>query len=100
MSAVHQKPQAKRFVVSGIVQGVGYRFFVQRVAGRIGVSGYVKNCCDGCVEVYALGTPEQLNALRTELERGPRMASVSGVQEQEAEFLSQYASGFSVEHDW
>lgn len=92
--------QAKRFVISGMVQGVGYRFFAQRAAGRIGVRGYVKNRRDGRVEVYAVGTPEQLLALRAELERGPHMAGVSGVEEQDAEFLPQYAGEFSIEHDW
>ena len=92
--------QAKRFLVSGMVQGVGYRFFAQRAAGRIGVCGYVKNRGDGRVEVYAIGTPEQLQALRAELERGPRMASVSAVEEQEAEILPQHAADFSIEHDW
>ena len=92
--------QAKRFLVSGMVQGVGFRFFAQRAAGRIGVRGYVKNRGDGRVEVYAVGTPEQLQALRAELERGPQMASISGVEEQEAELLPQHAADFSIEHDW
>ena len=93
-------PQARTFIVFGMVQGVGYRFFAQRVAVRLGVAGWVKNRADGCVEVYAIGTREQLRALRDELERGPRMASVSGVEVQDAEFLPRYAGGFSVEHDW
>lgn len=95
-----EKPQAKRFLVSGMVQGVGYRFFAQRVAERLGVRGYVMNRRDGRVEVYALGSAEQLRALRAELERGPGMASVSAVEESAAEFLPLYADGFSIEHDW
>lgn len=97
---MEEKPQAKRFLVSGMVQGVGYRFFAQRVAERIGVRGYVMNRRDGCVEVYALGSAEQLRTLRAELERGPHMASVSGIEELAAEFLPRYADGFSIEHDW
>jgi len=97
---VHEKPQAKRFLVSGMVQGVGYRFFALRVAERVGVRGYVMNRRDGRVEVYAIGSAEQLRALRAELERGPRMASVSAVEELAAEFQPRYADGFSVEHDW
>lgn len=95
-----EKPQAKRFLVSGMVQGVGYRFFAQRVAERIGVPGYVMNRRDGRVEVYAIGSAEQLRTLRVELERGPRMASVSAVEELDAEFQPRYADGFSIEHDW
>ena len=97
---VHEKLQAKRFLVSGMVQGVGYRFFVQRVAERIGVRGYVMNRRDGRVEIYALGSAEQLHSLRVELERGPSMASVSAVEELAAEFMPRYADGFSIEHDW
>jgi acylphosphatase len=92
--------QAKRFYISGIVQGVGYRFFVLRVAGRLGVSGYVKNLRDSRVEVYAIGTPEQLRELRGELKRGPRSASVEEVVEREAEILKEHSSGFGVEEDW
>ncbi len=83
-----------------MVQGVGYRFFAQRVAESLGVAGYVKNLRDGRVEVYAIGTPEQLGELRGELERGPRHASVSGVSEEDAEVLSRWADGFTIAHDW
>ncbi len=92
--------QAKRFYVSGMVQGVGFRFFAQRAAERLGLAGYVKNLRDGRVEVYAIGQGQQLRALRTELERGPRAASISGVAEEDAEVLPRYAGQFSIEHDW
>jgi acylphosphatase len=91
--------EAKRFYVSGMVQGVGYRYFAERAAGRAGVTGYVKNLRDGRVEVYAIGAPEQLRALRAELERGPRAAEVSGVAEEDARVEPRYASGFSIEFD-
>ena len=83
-----------------MVQGVGYRFFAQRVAGRIGVAGYVKNLRDGRVEVYAIGTAEQLLGLRAELERGPHSAEVSGVSEEDEPVRKQYSGGFGIEHDW
>ncbi len=83
-----------------MVQGVGYRFFAQRTADRLGVAGYVKNLRDGRVEVYAIGTAEQLSGLRIELERGPRAADVSEVSEEEAPVSQQYAGGFGIEHDW
>ena len=95
-----QTLQAKRFYVSGMVQGVGFRFFAQRAAERLGVAGYVKNLRDGRVEVYAIGQAEQLRALHAELERGPRAASISGVAEEEAELLSRYVGRFSIEQDW
>jgi acylphosphatase len=82
-----------------MVQGVGCRFFVQRLAGRLGLTGYVKNLREGRVEVSAIGQPAQLAALRAELERGPRSAMVSEVTEEEVPFDAQYAGGFSVERD-
>lgn len=78
---------------------MGYRFFAQRAAGRLGVHGYVKNLFDGRVEVYAVGAEEQLHALRHELRRGPRGASVESVAEAEAEMLPQFTDDFSIEHE-
>jgi acylphosphatase len=90
---------AKRFYVSGSVQGVGYRFFAQRVASSLAVRGYVKNLFDGRVEVYAIAVPEVLAAFREQLKRGPRFASVDEVAEAEAEILPQYEGEFSIEHE-
>jgi len=91
---------AKRFYVSGRVQGVGFRFFAEEVAARLGVGGYVKNLFDGRVEVYAIGNEQQLHALQDALGRGPRMATVDRVEERDAEILKQYADGFTIEHDY
>ena len=90
---------AKRFYVSGAVQGVGFRFFAENVAGRLGVAGYVKNLFDGRVEVYAIGSAVQLRALKDELLRGPRMAAVDQVGEDEAEVMREYSNGFTIERD-
>jgi acylphosphatase len=90
---------AKRFYVSGGVQGVGFRFFAERVATRLDVAGYVKNLFDGRVEVYAIGNATQLDALESELLRGPRMATVDHVTETEAEILPAYSNGFTIERD-
>ncbi len=89
--------QAKRFYITGMVQGVGYRFFVERAAGRLGISGYVKNLPDGGVEVYGIGTSDQLHLLRGELEQGPRGASVDTVREEGAKMLPRYARSFVIE---
>lgn len=89
---------AKRYYVSGFVQGVGYRFFAQRVAARLGISGYVKNLFDGRVEVYAIATQQQLGALRDELKRGPRGATVEEVAEDDAELIPECENNFVVEH--
>lgn len=90
---------AKRFYVSGGVQGVDYRFFAQRTANTLGVRGYVKNLFDGRVEVYAIAAQEILAAFREQLKRGPRFASVKEVAEAEAEMLPQYENEFSIEHE-
>src|ERR1039458_6197996 len=90
---------AKRFYVSGIVQGVGFRFFAEREAARLGVAGYVKNTFDGRVEVYAIGNAAQLDALKRELRRGPRMATVDDVTEACAEILPAFSNGFTIERD-
>jgi acylphosphatase len=90
---------AKLFYVSGVVQGVGFRMFSQRVSARLGVTGYAKNLADGRVEVYAIGSSAELAALRRELERGPRSSSVTGVVEEDTNIEERYARGFSIEHD-
>ena len=79
--------QAKRFFVSGRVQGVGFRFFAERTAASLGVGGYVKNLFDGRVEVYAVGSADQMDALKGALRRGPRMSAVDQVDEHDAEIL-------------
>lgn len=94
-----EEKQAKRYYVSGIVQGVGYRFFVQRVAQNLRLSGYVKNLFDGRVEVFAMGTAAQLATLRKELKRGPRLSSVSEVWEEPVDADPQYANGFVIDHN-
>jgi acylphosphatase len=57
---------------------------VQEHARRIGLRGWVRNEDDGRVQVYAVGTPEQLNELAGFLYRGPRMADVRGVEARES----------------
>jgi acylphosphatase len=96
---VLQGHQAKRYYVSGIVQGVGFRYFARQVAERLGIAGYAKNLRDGRVEVYAIAPPAALETLRAELKRGPRAAMVSGVAEEDAAVDPEYARDFSIERD-
>jgi acylphosphatase len=95
-TAMTSDKQARRFFVSGRVQGVGYRYFVLNVAERLGISGYVKNLADGRVEVYAIGSMDQLRDFANELRRGPALANITDVEAAEAEILLAYRSGFSV----
>ncbi|HEY7390361.1 MAG TPA: acylphosphatase [Bryobacteraceae bacterium] len=78
---------AKRWLISGRVQGVGFRYFAQRAATEMNLTGYVRNLEDGNVEVYATGPPDQLSRFAALLQRGPRGALVRSAEEQPAELL-------------
>jgi acylphosphatase len=72
---------ARKYFISGDVQGVGFRYFVLREAQRIGnIFGYVRNLRDGRVEVYAESEESQLKNLETALRKGPRSSEVSFVE--------------------
>jgi acylphosphatase len=81
---------ARKFIVRGLVQGVGYRFFAVRSAERHGIVGTVRNMPDGSVEVIAEGSPAALEAFRKELERGPAHARVTAIEEMEIEPSGRY----------
>ena len=78
MAARKQERTAKRFVISGRVQGVGFRAFAEHTAHLIGVSGWARNLDDGRVEVHANGRADQLNDFEARLRQGPRWADVRG----------------------
>ncbi len=86
---------ARVFLVSGRVQGVGFRWFVQRAADSLGLRGYVRNMRDGRVEVLAEGPAEKVEALREELVRGPSWSLVSNVEERVVEPSGEH-DGFLV----
>ena len=65
--------------VKGRVQGVGFRYFTQDTAERLGLSGYVKNRPDGDVELEVEGPAEKVAELIEAVRRGPRMGVVTGV---------------------
>jgi acylphosphatase len=70
---------ARRYLVRGRVQGVGFRYFTQAAAARAGVGGWVRNNPDGTVEIAAAGEPEALERLEQEIRRGPPGARVDQV---------------------
>ena len=70
---------ARKYYISGQVQGVGYRYFAQRVARDLRVRGWARNLDDGRVEVLAVGTPHQLDDFEGELRVGPPRADVRGI---------------------
>jgi acylphosphatase len=79
-----------------MVQGVGFRFFTQRVAEEVRVTGFVRNLWDGRVEVFAMGTAEQHKELRRQLERGPMGSEVAQVQEEPAAPDPEYDGRFAI----
>jgi acylphosphatase len=68
-----------RAVVRGEVQGVGFRWAVQREAGQLGLTGYAENLPDGSVRVEAEGDPDRLDRLERFLHQGPRWAEVESL---------------------
>jgi acylphosphatase len=96
---VSDAKQAKRFFVSGFVQGVGYRYFARDAAERLHLAGYVRNLRDSRVEAYAIGTPAKLVEFRAALERGPWSARVTEVTEETAGIDAQYAKEFVITYD-
>jgi len=90
---------AKKYVIAGRVQGVGFRFFAERVANQLGICGYVKNLWDGNVEVYAIGDPESLEELKRHLAEGPRSARVTSIEESD-EPVDKRCNRFGIEGMW
>jgi acylphosphatase len=68
------------FRVRGLVQGVYYRASAQETARCLGLTGWVRNCADGDVELVACGTPEQIDVLEQWLWQGPPAARVESVR--------------------
>jgi acylphosphatase len=89
--------KATRFLVSGIVQGVGFRFFTARAARGLGIRGFARNLPDGRVEVVAAGADEALLELREILHRGPAGALVDSVSSTE-QVLDLEMDGFEIRH--
>ena len=86
---------ARRFVVSGRVQGVGFRYFALDAARRDGLQGYVTNRDDGCVEAVAEGEAEALERFERALRRGPSRSRVEHVMVEELTPQMQ-STGFDI----
>jgi acylphosphatase len=99
MTSAEETTEARRFLVRGRVQGVGFRWFVEREAHVLGIAGWVRNNVDGSVEVLAMGSREQLVGLRSRLREGPRAARVDDVEEAEAKPVAGLTT-FRIEGAW
>lgn len=71
------------FLIRGLVQGVGFRWFVRVAARRLQLAGWVMNRSDGTVEIAAGGPQEKLEELRRQVSCGPDGAVVEGVSDLE-----------------
>jgi len=87
---------ARKFLISGEVQGVGYRFFAQRAAARHQVVGYVRNRSDGTVEAVAEGPAGNVESFKHDLTAGPQWSVVQQVEEINLEPTGRYSS-FRIE---
>jgi len=85
---------ARRFLIAGRVQGVGFRYFTERAAREIGVTGWARNLADGAVEVHANGSPAQLDRLEARLRMGPPHADIREFASEEASATD--AAGFRI----
>jgi acylphosphatase len=72
---------ARRYLISGRVQGVGFRWFAKRAADSAGVTGYVRNLRDGRVEAVAVGSPARVAGFRQAISKGPGYSVVTGIDE-------------------
>ena len=72
---------ARKYIISGLVQGVGFRYFTQRAAARHQVTGYVKNLEDGRVEAFAEGDASAVEEFKHDLTAGPTFAKVEHIEE-------------------
>ncbi len=90
---------ARRYIVRGRVQGVGFRWFVDHEARSLGLAGWVRNNIDGTVEALAMGSNEQHTAFAAKLRQGPSAARVDEVTELPAEPVDGLTT-FRIEGAW
>jgi len=86
---------ARRFLIAGRVQGVGFRFFAEAAAAREGVHGYIRNLPDGRVEARIEGDQEAVDRVEMALRRGPAGARIEAF-EAEPSTPDYHATGFSI----
>ena len=87
---------ARKYLIRGSVQGVGFRFFTQRIAARHQVLGYVRNLTDGRVEAFAEGKVKAVEGFMSDLIAGPRYSKIDEIEETVLEPTGLYSS-FRIE---
>ena len=85
---------ARRYLISGRVQGVGFRYFAERAARQTGVTGWARNLADGRVEVHANGSAQELSDFEARLRTGPALADIRGFESSDTAVIP--SSGFRI----
>lgn len=91
--------KAFKFTVIGIVQGVGFRYFVFQHANRLNLTGYVKNMADQSVQVWVEGSEASCDEMHQQLGKGPAYARVDKVIAESFEPSGKWMT-FSIESEW
>jgi acylphosphatase len=86
-----------QIIVSGEVQGVGYRYFTQMKAIQFGIKGWVRNLPEGGVEIFASGTRADLDLFIEEVRRGNPFSTVDQIETHETEKTETYKS-FAIKY--
>ena len=81
---------AAKITVSGLVQGVGYRYYISRAADELGLKGYAKNLFNGNVEIYAEGRKEFIEELAKKAKIGPSHSHVDSAKVEWLDFKNKY----------
>jgi acylphosphatase len=87
---------SKHLIISGRVQGVGFRHFTYKKARELGIKGWVKNLQDGTVETFFTGSPEDVNTMKERLKEGPVRARVQKIEEVELTTDNDSFNDFSI----
>ena len=89
---------ARRYFVSGMVQGVGFRYFAQRSAAKHQIRGFIRNLSDGRVEAFVEGSERAVIAFKEDIAAGPPFSNVEMLEEIVEDPTDQYST-FSIEKD-
>ena len=81
---------AAKITVSGMVQGVGFRYYIANAAGKLGLNGYARNLFNGNVEIYAEGRVEFVEELAKKAKIGPSNAHVDSAKVEWLDFKNKY----------
>jgi acylphosphatase len=90
------KKKVKHIRISGRVQGVGFRYFTYKKAQEYGITGWVKNCKDGSVEVLIAGEGPSIEKMMIAIRNGPSMAHVDRITELDSEIKSAESDSFQI----